>query len=361
MAEEDIQKTAITTPFGLYEFLVMPFGLRNATQMFQRYVDSIFRDLEFVFCYVDDILILSTSHEQHLEHLAIVFERLKQHQLNINPTKCQLGQEEVTYLGYVINQDGYKPPQNRVQGIIEYPKPSTIKDLRRFLGMLNYYRRCIPHAAKMQAPHNAYLKDFRKNDKRKVDWTKQAEEAFNHCKRSLASIAATIHLSPSAHLALTTDPSDTAIGASLEQSADDAWSPFGFFSCKLSQTEKNYSTYDRELLAIFAAIKHFQHLLECRNFIIKTDHKPLLYAFSQRPDRASPWQLRQLDFISQHTTKRVHINGAENVVADALPRISAIEMPTTLSAEAIRSEQECDEELAVIRTNSNLNFRKYFK
>ena len=99
MAEEDIQKTAIVTPFGLFEFLVMPFGLRNATQTFQRYIDSLFRDLDFIFCYVDDIIIMSESHEEHLRHIRIVLDRLRQHGLRINLSKCALGQTEVTFLG----------------------------------------------------------------------------------------------------------------------------------------------------------------------------------------------------------------------------------------------------------------------
>ena len=106
MAQEDIAKTAIITSFGLYEFLVMPFGLRCATQTFQRFMDMIFRDLDFAFCYIDDIIIFSHSHEQHQEHLQKVLERLRKFSLTINASKCNFGQSEVMFLGYVINQFG---------------------------------------------------------------------------------------------------------------------------------------------------------------------------------------------------------------------------------------------------------------
>ena len=174
MAQEDIAKTAIITPFGLYEFLVMPFGLRCATQTFQRFMDMIFRDFDFAFCYIDDIIIFSDSHEQHLEHLQKVLERLREFALTINASKCTFGQSEVTFLGYVINQFGYRPPPERVQAIVDYPKPQTIQELRRFLGIVNYYRSVIPRAAELLMPLNAYLTDSRK-DKRKIQWNAEAE------------------------------------------------------------------------------------------------------------------------------------------------------------------------------------------
>lgn len=328
MAEEDIPKTAITTPFGLYEFVVMPFGLRCATQTFQRFMDMVLRDLDFDFCYVDDILVFSESHDQHQQHLQIVFDKLRQYGLTINSSKCQFGQSELTFLGYHVSEAGYKPPQYRVDTIVNYPKPQTIKQMRRFLGMINYYRTLIPHAAHLLKPLNAYLKDSRKNNQRKVNWTPEAEDSFKEAKETLATIALTTYPAPDAPLALRTDASDTCIGAALEQCVNGKWTPMGFFSRKLSDTEQRYSTYDRELLAIFAAIKYFKHQLDCREFVIATDHKPLIYAHKQKSENISPRQRRQLDHIFQHSTKIVHVKGAENVVADALSRINTIDMPT---------------------------------
>lgn len=287
MAEEDIEKTAIITPFGLFEFVVMPYGLKNASQTFQRFVDSIFRDLEFVFVYIDDIIVMSKNHAEHTNHLEIVLSRLRQHALTINPNKCVLGQSQVQYLGYTITPNGYSAPDTRVQAIKDFEKPKTIDQLRRFLGILNFHRHCIPKAAHLQAPLNELLKNAKKKDKRPVPWNTAAEAAFIECKNSLASATMLNYPAPDVPLALTTDASDVAIGASLQQLIDNTWQPIGFFSRKLSETEQRYSTYDRELLGMFAAVKHFRHYLECRHFTIHTDHKPLIYAFRQRSDKAS--------------------------------------------------------------------------
>lgn len=220
MATEDVQKTAIITPFGLYEFLVMPFSLRNATQTCQRYIDSIFRDLNFVFCYIDDIIIMSQSTEEHLNHLRQVFNRLRRHRLTINVSKCVFIKPEVVFLSYNISQQGYQPTADRVQAIIDYQKSETIIDLRRFLGKINYYRHCLPHAAHLQAPLNAYFTDSKTNYKRKILWTPQTERVFEDCKQSIIKLTYTTFPSSSAPLTLTTDASDIAIGAVLEQFED---------------------------------------------------------------------------------------------------------------------------------------------
>lgn len=144
--------------------------------------------------------------------------------------------------------------------------------------------------------------------------TPESERALEQCKLSIANAARTGFLSPSAHLLLATDASDTAIGAALEQLIDDVWQPVGFFSRKLSPTEGRYSTDDRDLLTIFAAIKFFRHILEGRKFTIRTDRKPLVHAFSQK---ARPRQLNQLQFISEITIEIVFLKGKEKVVADA--------------------------------------------
>lgn len=164
---EDIKKTAIITPFGLFELVMMTFGLRGAMKTMQRYLDSIFWDLDFVFCYIDDIFVMSNSQEEHLKHVRIVFDRLKEHSLTINLDECAFGQTEVTFLGCGINEKGYNPPQDRVEKVRNWAKPEAINDLRRFLGTINYYRKLIPRAAEMQALLSDYMKESKKNDKKK--------------------------------------------------------------------------------------------------------------------------------------------------------------------------------------------------
>lgn len=217
VAPEDIPKTAVTTPFGLFEFLAMPFGLRNAAQSFQRLMNSIFQDLDYVYCYVDDILVASESQEQHLQHLRETFKRLQAAGLTINVSKCVLGAEQIEFLGYLVSSQGIQPLPNKVKAILEFPKPKIVVELRRFFAMLNYYRRCIKNAAKEQAILNEYLKNSKKNDKRPIQWTQEADRAFEKCLHSLANATTLAHPQEGAPLLLTTDASNTAMGATLEQ------------------------------------------------------------------------------------------------------------------------------------------------
>jgi hypothetical protein len=142
VAPEDIHKTAIITPFGLFEYLRMPFGLRNAAQTFQRFVDSIFRDLDFVFVYLDDILIASSTPAQHMEHLKIIFQRLRDHGLVISVSKCQFGVEQLEFLGHLVNTQGIQPLSSKVDAISHFNIPTSRRSLRRFLGLINHYSQC---------------------------------------------------------------------------------------------------------------------------------------------------------------------------------------------------------------------------
>lgn len=345
MAPNDIEKTAVITPFGLFEFNVMTFGLRNASQTFQRFINQILGDFDFLFVYIDDILIASSSAEEHEKHLTMVFERLEKYNLYLNFDKCKLGCSEIEFLGYLINSKGILPLKEKVRSIENFPKPRTISELRRFLGMVNFYRRNLPKAAAAQAPLNVYLRDSKKNDKREIVWTSEAEEAFVRIKTDLANAALLVHPKIGAKLRIVSDASDFAAGAVLEQLSDDTWQPLAFYSQKFSPSQMNYSAYDRELSAIFQAIKYFRFLVEGQNFIILTDHKPLTYAFQQKSEKASPRQLRQLSYIAQFTTQIEHIGGTDNVVADSLSRINALRMPVIVELENLMSLQEADPQL----------------
>lgn len=346
VAEEDIPKTALITPFGLFESLVMQFGLRGAAQTFQRYVDDIMRGLDFVTTYIDDLLIASTSPAEHQLHLKIVFQRLREHGLTLNVEKCIFGTPEVKFLGYLISSKGISPLPEKVQAIRDFSKPTTVVQLRRFLGMINFYHRCLPQAATMQAPLNKFLVNSKKNDTSPISWNSQADEAFQQCKDELSKATLLAHPKPNAELRIVTDASNLAMGAALEQRLPDSmWEPLSFFSRKFSPSQQKFSTYDRELTAIYESIKYFRHSLEACEFSIYTDHKPLVYAFMQRSDKASPMQQRQLDYISQFSTKIIHVNGADNVVADALSRVDALHMPTSFDFIDLSTKQLEDDEL----------------
>lgn len=345
VAPEDKPKTAIITPFGLFEYNYMPFGLSNASQTFQRFMNETLRGLDFVYCYIDDILIASRDASEYEKHLRLVFERLRERSINVNLAKCIFGEREVKYLGYLINRGGTQPLPERVKAILEYPKPRNVMEMRRFLGILNFYRRFIRNAAQIQASLNAFLIGAKKKDQRPIAWTMEIEQAFEECKQSLAKTSLLAHPRSKTALAITSDASDTAIGAVLEQLHENNWEPLGFFSRKLSSTQSMYSAYDRELLAIYEALKYFRFMVEGRKLIIKTDHKPLVFAFRQKSTKASPRQWRQLDFISQFTTEIIHVAGANNQIADALSRVGSINLPVIISTEDIAEAQKEDDEL----------------
>ncbi|XP_015434215.1 PREDICTED: uncharacterized protein LOC107190013 [Dufourea novaeangliae] len=219
MAPEDVENMAVITPFGLFEYLFMTFGLRNASQSFQRYINRALGDLDFVCVYIDDILVASESLVHHEMHLRAVFQRLKEFHLRFNADKCVFGASELEFLGYSINSAGIRPTTKTVDAITNFPQPKTIAQLRRFLGMANFYRRNLPNAVQSQAPLNAFLTDSRKNDRREIVWSSDAVHAFEKVKSDLANAALLVFQHPrvGADLRVITDASDFAMGAALEQ------------------------------------------------------------------------------------------------------------------------------------------------
>ena len=352
---EDVPKTAITTPFGLFEFVRTPFGLRNAGQTFQRFIDEVIRGLDFVFAYIDDLLIASSSPEEHEAHLELLFQRLQQYGLTLNQAKCTFGASEVKFLGHQIDAQGIRPLEDKVSDITNFPAPETASQLRRFLGMVNFYRRFVPRCAELLLP----LTQLLQGNPKTISMTPQASEAFSSAKKALADVTLLTHPSPTAKLVLSTDASASAIGASLQQQIGDDLRPLGFFSRKLTATETRYSTFSRELLAIYLAIRHFRHMLEGRQFTVLTDHKPLSYALSTISSRHSPREMRQLDYISQFSCEIRHVKGTDNVVADTLSRIhlDAVTRPTTPAFTDIAKAQADDSELRELRAKTDSDWR----
>ena len=316
VAPEDVPKTAIITPFGLFEFLRMPFGLSNAAQSFQRFIDGILRDIPRVFAYVDDILVASETKEQHEADLARLFGVLQQHGLVTNPKKTLLRQQQIEFLGHELSATGIRPLQDKVTAIRDFEQPTTTKALRRFLGMLNFYRRFLPHLANTVDVLNKAA------NAKALQWSQPVAEAFNKARTALATASALQLFAPAASTRLVTDALGVAAGAVLEQRISKAWAPVAFFSKSFSDTERRYAAFDRELLAIVLAVRHFRHLLEAREFHVLTDHKPITAAMHKATESLSPRQERHLAFISQFTTDIRYLKGETNVVADALSRTS---------------------------------------
>ncbi|CAH2083764.1 unnamed protein product [Euphydryas editha] len=315
------------------------------------------RGLDFCYPYLDDILVFSRDEASHADHLRQLFTRLNEYGMVINISKCVFGVPSVKFLGYSLSVAGTKPLPEKVQAIQNFPVPKTVRELRRFLGMLNFYRRFIPCAAQFQAPLNALLTDSVKGS-HPVNFTAKEHDAFIACKNSLCNAALLAHTDCNAKLALITDASDTAIGAALQQFKEGQWQPLAFFSRKLMPSQQKYSPYDRELLAIYEAIKYFRHMVEARNFIIYTDHKPIVFAFHTRKENCSPRQFRHLDFIAQFTTDIRHISGKDNVVADTLSRVEEISQPIDMTA--LANAQLSDPELQQLLSgnDSSLRLRK---
>ena len=354
---EDIPKTAVITPFGLFEFLRMPFGLRNAAQSFQRFIDDVLCGLNFCFGYVDDLLIASATRDQHIQHVRQVLERLASHSLAINPAKSVFGVDSLDFLGHHVSCSGITPLEENVCTIRNFPQPTSQRKLRRFIGLVNFYRRFIPRCATIMQPLNQLLTDP-KDKSNTLVWTEAALSAFTALKTALADATLLTHPKPDAPTSIMTDASDVAVGAVLQQFIDGHWCPIAYFSKSLKPAETRYSTFDRELLAVYLAIKHFRYFVEGREFHVLTDHKPLIYALHTRSDKHTPRQARHLDFIVQFTSDLRHVKGEANIPADVLSRIEANALlsnsPPVIDFRAMAAAQNSDPDVTHMRSSSSL-------
>ena len=361
VAAEDIQKTAIITPFGLFEYVRMPYGLRNAAQTFQRFMDDVCRELDFVFVYLDDILIASRSEVEHREHLRRLFETLAEHNVVLNPAKCEFGATSLEFLGHNIDSSGASPLPDRVLTVREFPRPTNTRSLREFLGLVNFYHRFIPRCAQILHPLHRLLSADATDEKRStatkkdITWTEECETAFEASKRALADATMLTHPHHDAPTSITSDASDVAVGAVLSQLVRGQWRPISFFSRKLKPPETRYSTFDRELLAVYLSLRHFRYFVEGREFHVNTDHKPLTYAISKPSDKHSPRQTRHLSYIAEFTTDLRYLKGEDNVVADTLSRAELCDQNNAITSSAVDYErmaqlQREDDEMPAYRT-----------
>ena len=351
---KDIPKTAVTTPFGLFEFVRLPFGLTNAAQTFQRFIDQVLHGLPFTYAYIDDILVASKSPEEHQHHLEILFKRLVEYGIVIKPSKCEFGKKAVKFLGHQVDTQGIRPIAEQLQVIKEYPIPDSFKKLRRFLGLVNFYRRFIPHCAQLAQP----LTDLLKGHAKSLHMNTSAVQAFEKLKQALSSETLLVRRDVNAPIAIMTDASDVAVGAVLQQFSQGKWQPLSFFSKRLDATQSRYSTFSRELLAIYLAVKHFRHMVEGIPFTIYTDHKPLTKAMNAKHDKYSPRELRHLEFISQFTSDIRFVKGHKNEVADALSRIhiNTLEIDQ-FDFRKMASLQALDEDLKRLKNSTSTSLR----
>jgi transposase InsO family protein len=318
VAAADVQKAAVTTPFGMFEFLCMPFRLKNAGQSFQRLMDTVTADLAAAFAYLDDVIIAS-SPADHEAAVQLVLERLRHHGLVLNLDKCVFSQPEVEFLGHQVSARGVELLEDHVATIRDFQPPADKQQLQRFLGMVNFYRRFLPGAAGVLKPLTDALQGPGGKN-RKLNWTAAMDAAFCKIKQLLCEATCLAHTDPAAAISLAVDASNTHVGAVLQQQHAGGWQPLAFYSKKLDSKQRCYSAFDRELLAAYLAIRHFRCLLEGRQFAILTDHKLLMFEIHCISELWLARQQRQLSYLAEFTSDFRHVPGVDNVVADALSR-----------------------------------------
>lgn len=323
--EGDEWKTAFVTPTGHYEYRVMPYGLVNAPSVFQSFMHEVLREFlhRFVIVYIDDILIYSRSLAEHRLHVAEVLQQLRKYQLYLKAEKCIFHQSSVHFLGYIISNGGIRMDKGKVEAISSWPRPTTIKELQRFLGFSNFYRRFIANYSSITSP----LTDLLKGGNKSLSWDISATKAFNHLKEAFTTAPLLVHPNPELPFIVEVDASTTGVGAVLsqQQGKPPKLHPCAFFSKKLSPAEKNYDIGNRELLAIKLALEEWRHWLEgaTHPFLVLTDHKNLAYL--QDAKRLNPRQARWALFFTRFDFKISYRPGPRNVKADALSRIQATE------------------------------------
>ncbi|KAL0171626.1 hypothetical protein M9458_031161, partial [Cirrhinus mrigala] len=321
----DEWKTAFSTPTGHYEYLVMPYGLVNAPSIFQDCMHDIFREFldKFVLIYIDDILIFSSSIQEHHQHVKQVLTKLREHQLFLKAEKCSFHQRSTQYLGYNIDPAGVSMDQGKVEAITKWPKPRTVKELQKFLGFANFYRRFIEGFSILANPLTSMLKGRPKT----LTWSPDADQAFEHLKTAFTSAPILCHPDPTKQFVVEVDASTTGVGAILSQQQGNPpqLKPCAYFSRKLTPAERNYDIGNRELLAIKLALEEWRHWLEGSNlpFQVLTDHKNLLYL--REAKRLNPRQARWALFFNRFRFSISYRPGAKNVRADALSRLHAPE------------------------------------
>ena len=347
--EDDKPKTAFQVgTLGFYEFHRMPFGLCNAPATFQRLMEMCMGEMNLKEClvYLDDVIIFSTTFEEHIERLQAVFSRLQEHNLKLKATKCEFMKFEVTYLGHIVSEEGIKTDPEKTSAIKNWPVPKTVKDVRAFLGFTGYYRRFIQNYAKIARPlndllvgHSTVKKDKAKRMKAKkapFDWTDDQQEAFEALKEKLTKPPVLAYADYRFPFRLHTDASSTGIGAVLYQQQNGRDRVVCYASRSLKPSEKNYPAHKLEFLALkWSVTEKFHDYLYGTNFEVYTDNNPLTYVFSTAKLDATGH--RWIAELSNYDFTITYRSGKKNADADGLSRLHESELETTVFPEVLKS------------------------
>ncbi len=336
MQKGSVEFTAFITPFGHYEWLVMPFGLTNAPSTFQSAMNELLREFlnVFVVVYLDDIVIFSNSIDEHREHIRLVMNKLKECGLIIAKKKCEWERKKIRYLGHVIGDGKIKPDDQKVEIVKNWKRPENIKQVQRFIGFINYYNQFINNFAKIAKPLFMLLrKDC------KFEWKSQHEKSFGELKNALLDYQSLMCPDVNKPFTIYTDASDVSIGSVLMQETENGLETVSMRSRCLKGSELNYSTYDKELLAIHDAFMNWRHYLDGNSFIVMTDHNPLVHLFKQ--ERLNSRQVRWINELWNQKIEIKYVKGKENVVADALSRLQINHISSLVIDEEFDGLVEC--------------------
>ncbi|UYV80769.1 hypothetical protein LAZ67_19001675 [Cordylochernes scorpioides] len=343
--EADREKTAFITPDGLFEFKVMPFGLCNAPATFERMMDNLLKGLRWTIClcYLDDVVIFADNFPDHLRRLEVVLNCFKRAGLKLNPGKCSFGASNIKILGHQVDKDGIRPDDDKIKAVSQFPIPKNLQQLRSFLGLSSYYRRFIKNYADIARPLNSLL-----SKGTKFQWNTDQERAFQKLKNALTSKPVLGHFDDDAPTELHTDASGYGIGAVLAQKQGNGEKVIAYASRTLLKSEKNYSTTERECLAIVWAIGKFRPYLFGRPFKVITDHHSLCWLTNLKDPagRLARWALR----LQEYDVSIVYKTGRMHKDADCLSRnpientekVFNDDIPTLFLLSDISKEQEKD-------------------
>lgn len=295
----------------------MPFGMKNAPATFQRMINHLIKDLEGCKAYIDDVIIFSDNWEDHLQRIHAFFTRMAQANLTINLVKSEFAQAHVMFLGHIVGQGQVKPVMAKVEAINDFPVPTSKKELMRFLGMAGYYRRFCKNFSDVVSPLTNLLAK-----KAKYVWSEKCQVGFDRIKSILMTSPILTAPNFDAEFKLAVDASDMGAGAGLLQTGDDGIEhPVCYFSKKFNKHQRNYSTVEKEPLALLLALQHFEVYVTASNspLLVYTDHNPLtfIHKMKNKNQRLLRWSL----FLQEYNVIIRHIRGKDNVLADALSRI----------------------------------------
>ena len=323
--EASHEKTAFSTRYGHYEWLVLPFGVANGPGGFQKRVNRLLAKYVdvFVIVYMDDILIYSRTLREHVEHLKIVLQALAEADLILNIAKCQLFQTETRFLGHILTRNGSTPDPRNIEKVLNWPTPRTITDVRGFNNLANHYRRYIKGFATLALPLTNLLKGSPVKGS-PIVWTPKEEASFQALKKALTSDPVLRHPRMGQPFIIDPDSSQYCIGAVLQQSFRDPddqirLHPIAFESKKLTETEQNYSAQERELLAVKHALNHWRHIVEGSEIHIRTDHASLSVYRQKRPMTRRLGKF--MEEIEHYDPQIGYRPGRLQTVPDALSRI----------------------------------------